>query len=147
MAIRNTKTHPHWLGSNNKRYWGFNALIHYTQNIATILNLIPHSTPPSLDDLKLKYSTFGISQEFINYIKSHYFKETGQHCSTFDVFVAKAWQARTRAVKLQDSNEVDHICFFANKCGQLSTMNPEYYYFDENFFYKYGPTMNPERLN
>ncbi|KAM0954588.1 putative transferase [Dioscorea sansibarensis] len=93
-----------------------NPTIRPLRNSAVIPNppsVLP-SPPPSLDDLKLQYATFDISQDFINNIKSHYLKETGQHCSTFDVSVAKAWQARTRALKLEDSNEVVHICFFAN---------------------------------
>ncbi|KAH7676297.1 Transferase protein [Dioscorea alata] len=93
---------------------------------------LPPGPPPSLQNLNLKYSTFIISQDFINNIKTKYLNKTGNYCSTFDVSVAKAWQARTRAIKLEN-NAIVHLCFFANTRPYLNQLAPPGFY--GNCFY------------
>ncbi|XP_039128370.1 LOW QUALITY PROTEIN: acyl transferase 5-like [Dioscorea cayenensis subsp. rotundata] len=73
----------------------------------------PPGPPPSFKNLNLNYSTFDVTPDSISKIKTHYLNKTGNYCSTFDVSIAKVWQARTRAIKLEDT-ELVHLCFFAN---------------------------------
>ncbi|KAJ0980018.1 hypothetical protein J5N97_015492 [Dioscorea zingiberensis] len=97
---------------------------------------LPAGPPVALNDLKLVNSTFDISLDSINRIKTQYLNKMGNYCSTFDISVAKAWQARTRAIKLEDNNAKVHICFFANTRQYLNQRMPnseESYY--GNCFY------------
>jgi hypothetical protein len=69
--------------------------------------------PPRLELLDLRYFTVDLSPAHITKTKARFFQATGQHCSAFDVSVARTWQARTRAILAADDWPV-HVCFFAN---------------------------------
>ncbi|KAJ1274504.1 hypothetical protein BS78_05G067000 [Paspalum vaginatum] len=64
--------------------------------------------------LQLRYLTVDLSSDGIGAAKSEFLAATGQRCSTFDVAVAKLWQARTRALRLADPSARVTLCFFAN---------------------------------
>ncbi|XP_062179807.1 acyl transferase 4-like [Phragmites australis] len=72
--------------------------------------------PPRLELLDLRYFTVDLSPAHIAKVKSRFLEATGQRCSAFDVCVAKTWQARTRALNLEDDDPARpvHACFFAN---------------------------------
>ena len=74
------------------------------------------SPPPRFDLLGLRYFTVDLSPEHIAKVKSSFFEATGQRCSAFDVCVAKTWQSRVRALRLDggDPARPVHVCFFAN---------------------------------
>ncbi|XP_072976146.1 acyl transferase 4-like [Typha angustifolia] len=95
---------------------------------------LPLGPPPTFYAFKLQYYTLDISPDHINDIKAQYFESMGQRCSTFDVSIAKAWQARTRAIKL-DPNEEVHVCFFANTRQLLHQVMPSEGGYYGNCFY------------
>ncbi|WVZ54268.1 hypothetical protein U9M48_005093 [Paspalum notatum var. saurae] len=71
--------------------------------------------PPYPRMLQLRYLTADLSSDGISAAKSEILASTGQRCSTFDVAVAKLWQARTRALRLADNPSAQvTLCFFAN---------------------------------
>jgi len=74
------------------------------------------SPPPRFELLDLRYFTVDLSPEHIAKVKSSFFEATGQRCSAFDVCVAKTWQSRVRALRLDggDPARPVHVCFFAN---------------------------------
>ncbi|CAL4957071.1 unnamed protein product [Urochloa decumbens] len=47
-------------------------------------------------------------------VKAQFHAATGRRCSTFDVAVAKVWQARTRSLRLPDTSAPVTLCIFAN---------------------------------
>ncbi|KAF0916966.1 hypothetical protein E2562_015134 [Oryza meyeriana var. granulata] len=75
---------------------------------------LPPGPPPELKMFQLRHVTVDLSLESINKVKSSYFQSTGQRCSTFDVSIAKTWQARTRSLRLPDPSSRVNLCFFAN---------------------------------
>ncbi|XP_072996448.1 acyl transferase 5-like [Typha latifolia] len=95
---------------------------------------LPLGPPPTFYAFKLQYYTQDISPDHINDIKAQYFESMGQRCSTFDVSIAKAWQARTRAINL-DPNEEVHVCFFANTRQLLHQVKPSEGGYYGNCFY------------
>ncbi|XP_010943879.1 acyl transferase 4 [Elaeis guineensis] len=84
---------------------------------------LPPGSPPVLASYKLLYSTMDITSDRINHVKTEYFDQTGQRCSTFDVSIAKTWQARTRAINLDPDVDV-HVCFFASIRHLLNQVLP-----------------------
>ncbi|OAY73560.1 10-deacetylbaccatin III 10-O-acetyltransferase [Ananas comosus] len=74
---------------------------------------LPPGPPPVFPTFKLQYYTTDLSPAHVNKVKAQYFESVGQRCSTFDVAIAKAWQARTRAIQLGPDEQV-RVCFFAN---------------------------------
>ncbi|KAL5227997.1 hypothetical protein ABZP36_016262 [Zizania latifolia] len=75
---------------------------------------LPPGPPPELKMFQLRHFTVDVSLDSIGKVKSDYFHSTGQRCSTFDVAIAKTWQARTRALSLPDPSSRVKLCFFAN---------------------------------
>ncbi|XP_062208395.1 acyl transferase 4-like [Phragmites australis] len=73
------------------------------------------SAPPPFPRMfQFRHFTVDLSFDSINKAKSQFFESTGQRCSSFDVAIAKTWQARTRALRLADSSARVTLCFFAN---------------------------------
>ncbi|RLN22838.1 hypothetical protein C2845_PM07G07350 [Panicum miliaceum] len=64
--------------------------------------------------LKLRYHTVDLSIDGIEHAKSQFLQSTGQRCSTFDVAIARLWQARTRSLRLADPSTRVSLGFFAN---------------------------------
>ena len=71
-------------------------------------DIIP--SPPSLSSappvfsrmFQFRHLAVDLSLDGIARVKSQFLQSTGQRCSTFDVTVAKVWQARTRSLRLAD---------------------------------------------
>ncbi|XP_008798875.1 acyl transferase 4-like [Phoenix dactylifera] len=84
---------------------------------------LPPGPPLVFPSFKLQHSTMDISQDRINQVKAQFFEQFGQRCSAFDVSVAKTWQARTRAIKLDPDVDV-HVCFFASTRHLLHQVLP-----------------------
>ncbi|KAF8724303.1 hypothetical protein HU200_021332 [Digitaria exilis] len=70
--------------------------------------------PPSKTSFQFQYLVVDLSVESIDTAKSRFMESTGRRCSSFDVAVAKVWQARTRALRLHDPSARVTLCFFAN---------------------------------
>ncbi|CAL4964045.1 unnamed protein product [Urochloa decumbens] len=70
--------------------------------------------PPERPPFQFRYLTVDLSLDGINRIKSRFHAATGQRCSTFDVAVAKVWQARTRSLRLLHPSAPVTLGFFAN---------------------------------
>ncbi|KAL6626329.1 hypothetical protein ACP70R_030055 [Stipagrostis hirtigluma subsp. patula] len=70
--------------------------------------------PPFPRVFQFRYLTVDLSVDSIDEVKSQFLASTGQRCSTFDVVVAKVWQARTRSLRLPDPSTQVKLCFFAN---------------------------------
>ncbi|OEL15774.1 hypothetical protein BAE44_0023207, partial [Dichanthelium oligosanthes] len=81
-------------------------------------NVIPAPSkivsPPRFEQKNLHYFTMDMSPDHIAKVKSSFFVATGQRCSAFDVCIAKTWQSRVRALRLDDPTAPVHVCFFAN---------------------------------
>jgi len=83
-------------------------------------DIIP--SPPSLSSappvfsrmFQFRHLAVDLSLDGIARVKSQFLQSTGQRCSTFDVTVAKVWQARTRSLRLADPATRVSLCFFAN---------------------------------
>lgn len=111
-------------------------------------NLIPN--PPKLPGSLPTFESFGF-QHFVTdvivdniaHVKTEYFQANGQYCSTFDVVVAKVWQARTRAIKYNPNFKV-HVCFFANTRHLLTQVLPKNGGFYGNCFYPVTVTATAE---
>ncbi|CAN6358465.1 unnamed protein product [Urochloa humidicola] len=71
------------------------------------------SPPPRFELFDLRYFTVDLSPDHIAKVKSSFHEATGQRCSAFDVCVAKTWQSRARALRLNPDAPV-HVSFFAN---------------------------------
>uniref|UniRef100_A0A453SB02 Uncharacterized protein n=1 Tax=Aegilops tauschii subsp. strangulata TaxID=200361 RepID=A0A453SB02_AEGTS len=63
--------------------------------------------------LRLQYLAMDISTDYIDHFKARFLEETGHRCSAFEVLIAKAWQARTRAAGFARGSPV-HVCFAMN---------------------------------
>ncbi|CAO2207944.1 unnamed protein product [Urochloa humidicola] len=70
--------------------------------------------PPGRPPFRFRYLTVDLSLDGLNRVKSRFHAATGQRCSTFDVAVAKVWQARTRSLRLRDPAAPVTLCIFAN---------------------------------
>ena len=55
-----------------------------------------------------------LSSDSIERAKSQFLQSTGRRCSTFDVAVARLWQARTRSLRLADPSTRVSLGFFAD---------------------------------
>ncbi|EAZ27465.1 hypothetical protein OsJ_11414 [Oryza sativa Japonica Group] len=78
---------------------------------------MPAPPSPRLELLNLRYFTVDLSLDHIAKVKSTFFASTGHRCYSFDVCVAKTWQARTRALVAAGDAEQEcimRVCFFAN---------------------------------
>ncbi|XP_047074198.1 acyl transferase 7-like [Lolium rigidum] len=68
---------------------------------------------PIPTELRLQYLAMDISTEYIDHFKARFLDQTGHRCSAFEVLIAKAWQARTRAFAFASGSPV-HVCFAMN---------------------------------
>ncbi|CAO2192852.1 unnamed protein product [Urochloa humidicola] len=75
------------------------------------LHFAPAPDPPAFRPFT--YLTVDLSLDGLDRVKSRFLAATGRRCSTFDVAVAKVWQARTRSLRLSPSAPVT-LCIFAN---------------------------------
>ncbi|RLM92552.1 hypothetical protein C2845_PM08G10750 [Panicum miliaceum] len=75
------------------------------------LHLAPPSDPPTF---QFRYLTVDLSIGSVSAVKSQFHAATGQRCSSFDVAVAKVWQARTRSLRFPDPSARVALCFFAD---------------------------------
>jgi hypothetical protein len=104
--------------------------------------LLP-GTPPSFKSFGFQHFTVDVTSDRIAYVKAQYYQATGQYCSTFDVAIAKVWQARTKAMKYNLESEV-HVCFFANTRHLLTQVLPKNGGFYGNCFYPVSVTATAE---
>ncbi|KAL6626328.1 hypothetical protein ACP70R_030054 [Stipagrostis hirtigluma subsp. patula] len=75
----------------------------------------PLSRPPPFPRMfQFLHFTVDLSFDSIAKAKSEFLQTTGQRCSTFDVAIAKTWQARTRSLRLADPSARVTLCFFAS---------------------------------
>ncbi|XP_037413575.1 acyl transferase 5-like [Triticum dicoccoides] len=95
---------------------------------------LPQGPPPSFQSFGFQHFATDVSADCIAHVKAEYFQVMGQYCSTFDVAIAKVWQARTRAIKYSPEAEVK-ICFFANTRHLLTHVLPKDGGFYGNCFY------------
>ncbi|KAF8661853.1 hypothetical protein HU200_056812 [Digitaria exilis] len=91
--------------------------------------------PPSKTSFQFQYLVVDLSVESIDTAKSRFMESTGRRCSSFDVAVAKVWQARTRALRLPDTSARVTLCFFANSRHVLQRPEDEAVGFYGNCFY------------
>lgn len=101
--------------------------------------------PPVFPSYKLQYAAVDFSATSIRQLKADHFRATGQHCSAFDVSIAKAWQARTRAVEFKPDEPV-HVCFFANTRHLLAEVLPDDGGYYGNCFYPVTATASAGRV-
>jgi hypothetical protein len=104
---------------------------------------LPPGPPPSFKSFGFQHFFTDVTSEHIAHVKAEYFQITGQYCSTFDVAIAKVWQARTRALKYNNEEKV-HICFFANTRHLLTQVLPKVGGFYGNCFYPVTVTATVE---
>ncbi|CAL4907143.1 unnamed protein product [Urochloa decumbens] len=104
---------------------------------------LPPGPPPSFQSFGFQHFTTDVTSDRIARVKAEYFQATGQYCSTFDVAIAKVWQARTRAIKYSLESEV-HVCFFANTRHLLNQVLPKDGGFYGNCFYPVTVTATVE---
>ncbi|KAJ4783597.1 HXXXD-type acyl-transferase family protein [Rhynchospora pubera] len=107
---------------------------------------LPQGPSPEFPSFKLQYYTTDLSPADISKTKARYFEATGQRCSTFDVSIAKAWQARVRAIRLGPREPV-HVCFFANTRHLLQEVLPKDGGFYGNCFYTVTVTSTTESVS
>ncbi|KAF3340485.1 10-deacetylbaccatin III 10-O-acetyltransferase-like protein [Carex littledalei] len=107
---------------------------------------LPLGPPPEFPCFALQYHTTDLSTADINSTKARYFEATGQRCSTFDVSIAKVWQARVRAIRLSPQEPV-HVCFFANTRHLLQQVLPQEGGFYGNCFYTVKVTSTSEAVS
>ncbi|OEL32002.1 10-deacetylbaccatin III 10-O-acetyltransferase [Dichanthelium oligosanthes] len=73
------------------------------------------SAPPPFPRMfQFRHLVVDLSVDSINKVKSQFLQSTGQRCSSFDVAIAKVWQARTRSLRLADPSTLVKLFFFAN---------------------------------
>ncbi|XP_062181320.1 acyl transferase 5-like [Phragmites australis] len=104
---------------------------------------LPPGPPPSFQSFGFQHFATDVTSDRIAHVKAAYFQATGQYCSSFDVAIAKVWQARTRAIKYNPENEV-HVCFFANTRHLLTQVLPRDGGFYGNCFYPVTVTATTE---
>ncbi|KAM0929242.1 hypothetical protein ACQ4PT_001739 [Festuca glaucescens] len=103
---------------------------------------LPPGPPPSFKSFGFQHFATDVSSDNIAQVKAAYFQAMGQHCSTFDVAIAKVWQARTRAIKYSPEAQV-HL-FFANTRHLLTQVLPKDGGFYGNCFYPVTVTATAE---
>nr|CAB3462075.1 unnamed protein product [Digitaria exilis] len=106
---------------------------------------LPLSPQPSFQSFGFEHFVTDCTSAHIAHIKAAYFQATGQYCSTFDVAIAKVWQARTKAIKYKLDSEV-HVCFFANTRHLLTEVLPNDGGFYGNCFYPVTVTATAEAV-
>ncbi|KAM0886637.1 hypothetical protein ACQ4PT_029573 [Festuca glaucescens] len=106
---------------------------------------LPPGPPPSFKSFGFQHFATDVSSDNIAQVKAAYFQAMGQHCSTFDVAIAKVWQARTRAIKYSPEAQV-HLCFFANTRHLLTQVLPKDGGFYGNCFYPVTVTATAEDI-
>ncbi|WOL09193.1 hypothetical protein Cni_G17946 [Canna indica] len=74
-------------------------------------------------NIHFQYLIMDISLDFIGRLKNQFFTETGDHCSAFEVLIAKVWQCRTKVMKLDSDADV-HLCFAMNTRRLLQPLLP-----------------------
>ncbi|TVU18472.1 hypothetical protein EJB05_34574 [Eragrostis curvula] len=104
---------------------------------------LPPGPPPSFKPLGFQHFATDVTSDRLAHVKAEYFQTTGQYCSTFDIAIAKVWQARTRALKYHPESEV-HVCFFANTRHLLTQVLPKDGGFYGNCFYPVTVTATVE---
>ncbi|CAD6268077.1 unnamed protein product [Miscanthus lutarioriparius] len=104
---------------------------------------LPPGPPPSFESFGFKHFVMDVIFDNIAHVKTEYFQANGQYCSTFDVAIAKVWQARTRAIKYNPDFKV-HVCFFANTRHLLTRVLPKDGGFYGNCFYPVTVTATAE---
>ncbi|CAL5093976.1 unnamed protein product [Urochloa decumbens] len=104
---------------------------------------LPPGPPPSFQSFGFQHFTTDVTSDRIAHVKAEYFQVTGQYCSTFDVAIAKVWQARTMAIKYSLESEV-HVCFFPNTRHLLNQVLPKDGGFYGNCFYPVTVTATAE---
>ncbi|KAM0886636.1 hypothetical protein ACQ4PT_029572 [Festuca glaucescens] len=104
---------------------------------------LPPGPPPSFQSFGFQHFVTDVSSDRITQIKAEYFEAVGQYCSTFDVAIAKVWQARTRAIKYSPEAQV-HLCFFANTRHLLTQVLAKEGGFYGNCFYPVTVTATAE---
>lgn len=104
---------------------------------------MPPGPPPSFECFGFKHFVMDVAVDNIAHVKSEYFQTNGHYCSTFDVAIAKVWQARTRAIKYEPNFKV-HVCFFANTRHLLTHVLPKVGGFYGNCFYPVSVTATAE---
>ncbi|KAJ3694056.1 hypothetical protein LUZ60_009536 [Juncus effusus] len=87
---------------------------------------LPPSPPPVFPSFNLQQHMTDVDSANVGHVKAQYMESTGHYCSTFDVCIAKAWQARTRAIGLKPDNPV-HVCFFASTRHLLQIIPKGFY--------------------
>ncbi|KAF3338316.1 10-deacetylbaccatin III 10-O-acetyltransferase [Carex littledalei] len=92
---------------------------------------LPPGPPPVFPSLNLQQHVSDVDSADVALVKAQYLNSTGHYCSTFDVCIAKAWQARTLSIGLSPETLV-HVCFFASTRHLLKSL-PEGFY--GNCFY------------
>lgn len=61
---------------------------------------------PVPTELRLQYLAMDISTDYIEHFKARFLEQAGHRCSAFEVLIAKAWQARTRAARFAPGTPV-----------------------------------------
>jgi len=106
--------------------------------------LLP-GAPPSFHSFGFQHFTMDVTSDRIANVKTQYHQATGQYCSTFDVAIAKVWQARTKALRYNLESQV-HVCFFANTRHLLTQVLPKNGGFYGNCFYPVSVTATAEEV-
>ncbi|XP_078149147.1 acyl transferase 5-like [Carex rostrata] len=87
---------------------------------------LPPGPPPVFPSFNLQQHVSDVDSTDVAYVKAQYMDSIGHFCSTFDVCIAKAWQARTRSIGLSQETPV-HVCFFASTRHLLKSLPDGYY--------------------
>ncbi|KAJ4769320.1 HXXXD-type acyl-transferase family protein [Rhynchospora pubera] len=93
---------------------------------------LPPGPPPVFPSFNLQQHISDVDSTDVARVKAQYLESTGHYCSTFDVCIAKTWQARTRSIGLHPEKPV-HVCFFASTRHLLPVLPKEGFY--GNCFY------------
>ncbi|KAF8659492.1 hypothetical protein HU200_058434 [Digitaria exilis] len=104
---------------------------------------LPPMPPPFFQFYGFEHFVTDVTSDHIAHVKAEYFQATSQYCSTFDVAIAKVWQARTKAIKYRPDFKV-HVCFFANTRHLLTEVLPKDGGFYGNCFYPVTVTATAE---
>ena len=83
--------------------------------------------PLPMPSFKLEQVIIDISLGDISRFKNQFFELTGHRCFVFDILVARVWQCRTRAIKLDPDVQVK-LVFFANARPLVNPPLPEGFY-------------------
>ncbi|WOL14020.1 3'-N-debenzoyl-2'-deoxytaxol N-benzoyltransferase-like [Canna indica] len=101
--------------------------------------------PPVPSGVHMQYLFMDVSLEYITHLKSQCVEQTGLRCSTFDVLIAKAWQSRTQAIRLDSYADV-HLCFAMNTRQLLHQVLPSKEGYYGNCYYLMKVTATSEKI-